>query len=83
MPDSLVQIFLGRNIQVFDLSALQTYEVIMLINERVVPPRGFTKIELPNFTLLLEDVQISIHCSQRYVGHLFPHAFVHPLSGRM
>lgn|GEM_PF-4660821 len=38
MPDSLVQIFLGRNIQVFDLSALQTYEVIMLINERVVSP---------------------------------------------
>ncbi len=83
MSHSLVKIFLWGNLEIFYPTAMQTIKMIMFVQERIVSPRCLAKIKFANLPLVLEDAQISIDCSKRDAGHLFPHTFINPFGSRM
>jgi len=81
--DPIIEVFLRGYIEIFDPTALKTHEVIVLINECVVAAGCFSEVELPNLSLLLENIQIPIDSSKRNPGHLLPHPVEYPLGRRM
>jgi len=81
--NSRVQIFHWGDVKISDGSTSLADEMIMLFDRCVVSAKSLTKIQLTDLSLTLENVKISIHCSEGYTRNLLPHSFVHPFSGGM
>lgn len=80
---ALVQVFLRGNVEVPDLTALKTDEMIVLINEGIITSERFPKIQFTDFSLLFEDVQITIDRPERDFRHMFLDTLENPLGRRM
>jgi len=61
LPYTLVQIILRWDSKIPHDAAPFANKMIMLIDGRIVPTNSFTKIELADLSLLLEDMQIAVH----------------------
>ncbi len=78
-----MEVILRWNFQVVDGATGFTHEMIMRLNKCVVAAEPFPKIQLEDFPLLLEHVEIAIDRTQRNMRYLLADFLVNPFRGRM
>ena len=81
--NSDIEVLLRRNIEILDCTTLFADKMIMLCDHGVVSPKTFTEVELPDFPLLLQNMEVPIHGTKGDPWDMFPHPLIHPFRGGM
>ena len=83
LEHALVQLFVHRQGQVYDGTAILADKVIMGIRSGFEPIEGASEVNLADQPLFLEDSQVSVHRSHAQGGEVFLQPVIDPIRRRM